>query len=150
MYTPTPAAIVAAFQTRYRDAMLRAWMRRTKRDNSYRAEDVPAYITVPTNEQRSAQELVEFVTKPLAHGKSYVAYMAPGRMRITTWMGEMLAYVTHIKSRPNRCGYTTSERGSFWARGIDGRLYYGTHNGPGMYCRMRLAKKQPWVVRHGE
>ncbi len=39
-----------------------------------------------------------------------------------------------------RGSWMTSERGSFWARGIDGRTYYGVHNGTGTYCRMRLSK----------
>ena len=60
--------------------------------------------------------------------------------RITTWTGETLATVISIKSRPGR--HMTETRGSFWARGIDGRLYYGTHNGEGMYCRMHLSKRQ--------
>ena len=77
--------------------------------------------------------------------KRYVAYLTlnrDGGYSITTWTGETLATVTSIKSRPNRRGFTTDTRGSFWARGIDGRLYFGTHNGAGMYCRMRLSANQ--------
>ena len=65
------------------------------------------------------------------------------RYRITTWMGDTLADVISIKSHRVHRGYLTDTRGSFWARGIDGRIYHGRHNGAGIYCRMRLAKAQP-------
>jgi hypothetical protein len=129
-----------AHSVRYRDGLLRAWMRRTKQGNSYRPEDVPAYIDRPTNEQRGVAELIEFCARPLPYGKTYAAYLtrdatANPPWRITTWMGNTLATVTTIKR-------AYSERGSFWARGVDGRLYHGRHNGSGMWCTMRLAKDQ--------
>ena len=107
------------------------------------------------NAATSAREVEKFRTHGAPFGVSYIAYLSrsdsymqshPIKIRdvwtITTWTGDKLADVIAIKNRRERRGYTTSVRGSFWARGIDGRLYYGTHNGECMYCRMRLAKDQ--------
>jgi hypothetical protein len=105
------------------------------------------------NAETSRREVSKFISRPLPVGQSYLAYLVCdaavpliaeriGRYRITTWTGETLARVTAIKSRRNRRGYMTDTIGSFWARGIDGRVYYGTHNGAGMYCRMRVSKNQ--------
>jgi hypothetical protein len=53
----------------------------------------------------------------------------------------LLAVVTRITSFNAVCfGRDAGMKGSFWAIGIDGRTYYGRHNGRGMYCSMRLAK----------
>jgi len=150
--------IVFAFQVRYRDAMLRAWARRTGKIGkrgwmSYRPEDVPAYINAPTNEERGRAEAIEFRSKPLAHGQVYRAYLHcdaprgdssyPRAYRITTWMGDTLATVTEYRISTTRApGYVSNIRGSYWARGIDGRLYYGRHCGAGISCTMRLAKRQ--------
>jgi hypothetical protein len=146
LYT-TPQGFVHG--VRYRDAMLRAWMSRTGRGNSYRTEDVPSYIDIPTNEERSQAEVYGFTMRPLPHGESYMAYLSGNAEKgkgyqgaITTFMGDVLAHVTRITSYRVTDSPTTNERGSFWAIGIDGRTYYGRHNGRGMYCRMRLAK---WV-----
>lgn len=151
MQFPTHQDIAVAEQTRARDAALRAYMGKS---NSYDPRELPAHVNPPSNELRSHAERVAFFTQPLAHGQSYTAYLAksePHAMplcnghhvthRITTWTGETLAHVTRITSRRERRGFTTDTRGSFWARGIDGRVYYGTHNGAGMYCRMRLSKR---------
>jgi hypothetical protein len=92
-----------------------------------------------TNEEKSKAEVAAFIAQPLPRGESYVAYLSNDK-RIVTWMGDTLAEVTRITSyRPVR-NPTTNERGSFWCIGVDNRTYYGTHNGTGMYCRMRLAK----------
>ncbi len=108
------------------------------------------------NAATSAREVENFRTHGAPFGVSYPAYLSrsysymqshPIKIRdvwtITTFTGDKLADVIAIKhNRRERRGYITDVRGSFWARGIDGRLYYGTHNGKGMYCRMRLAKDQ--------
>lgn len=144
---------VFAFQVRYRDAMLRAWMNRTGRKYSYRPEEVPAYINAPTNEERGRAEAIEFCRKPLAHGETYRAYLHcdaprgdssyPRAYRITTWTGDTLATVISYHVSTTRApGYVSNVRGSYWARGIDGRLYHGRHCGAGIICTMRLAKRQ--------
>lgn len=131
-----------AHHVRYQDGMLQAWLRRTGRRHSYHPSDVPPYIEQITNEQRSRAEQIDFKSRPLPYGASYFAYLSGDRRRITTFTGESLAYVTDIHSRKDYRSVLTNERGSFWARGIDGRVYYGRHNGPGVYCRLRLAKHQ--------
>jgi hypothetical protein len=107
------------------------------------------------NAATSAKEVAAFKARKVPHRK-YSAYLTrdtkpetildtrsmAGAHRITTWTGDTLALVTAIKFRRERNSFNTDTRGSFWARGIDGRLYFGTHNGVGMYCRMRLAKNQ--------
>jgi hypothetical protein len=72
----------------------------------------------------------------------YDAYLSSDGTRITTWMGDTLAQVTHITAKA-RGRFTPDKRGHYWARGINGGIYHGTHNGPGMWARMRLAKHQP-------
>jgi hypothetical protein len=153
-----------AHAVRYREGMVRAWAKRTGRMSrsgafSYKPEDLPDWLDVPTNEERSAAEVIEFRLRPLQHGQQYTAYLthakpehrerndqlglAPDMWRgvITTWTGELLAIVTKITSYNAVCfGRDAGTKGSFWAIGIDGRTYYGRHNGKGMYCRMRLAK----------
>lgn len=115
-------------------------------------------VVAPTNEERSRAERIEFRAKSLQHGQSYTAYLTrdrdasndlgsprPTGMRITTFTGDTLAHVTRYSARKVR-GVLSDVRGSFWACGIDGRTYYGRHNGPGVYCTMRLAKGQVDVV----
>lgn len=138
-----------AHAVRYRFAVLRAWALRTGRVDrygamSYRSEDLPNYIDIPTNEDISRAEVIEFKRKPLPVGESYSAYLArspDGAYLITTFTGDVLATVTSINSWRAH-GWQTDQRGTFWARGIDGRMYYGRHNGTGMYCRMRVSKNQ--------
>jgi hypothetical protein len=152
-----------AHAVRYREGMLRAWAKRTGRMSrsgafSYKPEDVPSYIDIPTNDERSAAQVIEFGLRPLQHGQRYGAYLSAlkpeheaqlykltgttkARGAITTWTGEPLAFVTRITSYNAVCfGRDAGMKGSFWAIGIDGRTYYGRHNGRGMYCSMRLAK----------
>jgi hypothetical protein len=145
----TAAEIAFAHSVRYRDGMLHAWLRRTGRETprggaSYRPEEVPVYIDVPTNAERSRAEVIEFRARPLQLGERYVAYLTgdpQAGYRISTWMGETLAIVTHITHWKRGTGFRAC-RGSFWARGIDGRLYHGRHNGGGLYCSLYLAKRQ--------
>ncbi|MDE2097483.1 MAG: hypothetical protein KGL39_09580 [Patescibacteria group bacterium] len=142
MLQVTPAELAHAHHVRYQDGMLRAWMNRTGRRNSYHPSEVPAHIEQVTNDDRSRAERIEFISRPLPHGATYTAYLSADKARITTFTGETLAYVTGIHSRKDYRAWLTNERGSFWAEGIDGRVYYGRHNGAGVYCRMRLAKHQ--------
>jgi len=147
----------------YRDKMIEAWCRRTGRMSKrgsygYKPEECPHDI--PTNDERGLAEAIRFRLQPLKHGQNYLAYLAApkpehaaavykltgvaaSRGAITTWNGELLAVVTRITSYNAVCfGRDAGVKGSFWAIGIDGRTYYGRHNGRCMYCRMRLAKWQ--------
>jgi len=104
---------------------------------SYFPEQV-AHLNPPTNEERSRAEVIEFSAK--APAGPYVAYLSADRQRITTWTGETLATVTDITQTSTRNSWMSDERGAFTARAINGRRYRGTHNGPQVYCRMRLLK----------
>lgn len=107
-------------------------------------EHAPNYNVDAFNRAQSAREVELFKSKPIA--ASYPAYLTrddSGTYRITTWIGDTLAVVTSIVSRKDRRSWTTDTRGSFWAKGIDGRIYHGRHNGVGMWCRIRPAKRQP-------
>lgn len=152
---PTAQDIAFAADVRRRDAALHAWMGKR---NSYHPDEVPETLKpLPTDEERSRAEVIEFLAQPLEYGKSYGAYLKDcGKVqhpaciekrqvwKITTFTGDTLAFVTRIKSSRQLFKRNTfsDQRGSFWARGIDGRLYYGRHNGAGMYCTLRLAKVQ--------
>ena len=150
---------------RFADAQIRQWCIQTGRQDkrtgaiSYKAEDIPAEIDAPSNDDRSRAEVILFRMQPLAHGASYGAYLSHMKPEheaqayqllgtpkvphgiIATFTGEPLAFVTRITSYNAVCfGRDAGMKGSFWAIGIDGRQYYGRHNGRGMFCRMRLAK----------
>ena len=136
-------------EVRYRLAVLAAWMKRTGRKGGYSINEVPDYITIPSNKDISTAEVFEFERGKQIAGVSYVGYMTKAVSQangaawfVTTWMGDVLATVIKINSRRVRIGYLTDVRGTFWARGIDGKMYYGWHNGAGMYCKMRLSKDQ--------
>jgi hypothetical protein len=132
----TPEMIAFAQAIRARDRAIRKWLGRRM---SYRLDQLPASLSpAPTNGERSRAELIEFVHQQLPPGVSYVAYLSTDRKQVATWVGDALATITSISSRRQRRSALTDERGSFRARGIDGRDYYGLHNGPGMYCRLRL------------
>lgn len=144
-----------AHAVKYRQQMLRHWMGKS---NSYNPADLPDHFDLPTNDDVSIAETIEFRLRPLPLGVSYTAYLTKdnvpegvgtfrfaGRItpyRITTWTGQTLAHVISYTAHRNHRGYLTDTRGWFRARGIDGRMYYGQHNGVGMYCRMRLSKNQ--------
>lgn len=142
-----------AHAVRYRDAMLHAWLKTTGRvdkkgASSYDPADLPAYLTggyLPTNEDRSRAEVILFKANPLPHGQTYFAYLAGNETDgwyVSTFTGEMLARITKLTRRVVSNSWMTNCRGSFWAVGVDGRLYRGHHNGLGMYLHMRLAKQR--------
>lgn len=140
-FKPTPNDIARAASIRAREAAFNKWLASR---NSWHPEDVPAYLMPElTNEERGFAERVTFCTEPLAYGQTYGAYLSDDRKHITTWVGETLATVTAERHRRVYNTYTTNERGSFHAVGIDGRHYHGRHNGTGCHCTMRLDKHQP-------
>lgn len=67
-----------------------------------------------------------------------VGYLSSDGLRITTWTGDTLAVVTST-GKPYRAnlGSTCTP---FRAKGIDGRMYYGRHNGTGMHLKLRVTK----------
>lgn len=147
-FRPSAEDISVATDTEARVKALRVWVGKT---NSYHPSELPDHIRPPSNALLSHMERVQFITQPLAYGASYTAYLSSDGARLTTWTGDTLAEVIFIKSRkPARRGYMSDVAGSLRAVGIDGRAYYARHNGPGMYCRMRLCKVQLPNVPHVE
>ena len=136
--------MVFAHKVKYRCALRDAWINRTGRKGSYHPDDVPAYIPTVQNADISTVKVYDFKRGKHLDGRSYVAYLdrRDGAWLVTTWTGDPLATVTEINSHRVHTGYLTNTRGTFWARGIDGKMYYGWHNGAGMYCKMRLSKSQ--------
>lgn len=133
------ADLAYAAEVRRRDVAFDTWL---KSRTSYRKSEIPAYIDAPTNEERSRAEVIEFLANPPQPGEpSYTAYISErnGKTYVTTFMGDVLAHVTSITRSRGVFGSRTSG-GTFRATGYDGRRYYGTHNGVGMYCRLRARK----------
>lgn len=65
-----------------------------------------------------------------------------GGSTLTDWPGGTLARVTYLtRGRHNIGGYLYR----FTAIDVHGQHWYGTSPGPGMYARMRKAKRQPHV-----
>lgn len=67
----------------------------------------------------------------------------PNAPRLTTWMGDTLAYVTWwgAEYTSPAFGPFPSRRTNFRARGIDGREWYGTYyKSSGDYVRMRAKR----------
>jgi hypothetical protein len=132
----TPEMLAFARSIRVRNDAIRQWLgRRT----SYRLEELPPRLSpTPTNEEQSRAEVIEFLNRQRQPGVSYIAYLSSDRKNLTTWTGDILATINWIRWRRVRDSAFTDERGRFHARGIDGRDYYGSHNGPAVYCRLRL------------
>ena len=65
--------------------------------------------------------------------------------QITTWTGGALSRAVAHKVSHTGFPDATGRRPERWhlrVRGVDGRLWLGTSPGPGMYARLRLAKRQ--------
>jgi hypothetical protein len=139
----TEQELAFAADVRRRDAIIakecKARGFTSKRGWTSYPSDTVFSVAKPTNDERSRAEIIKFRANPPTG--SYCAYLSVDKRTITTFMGGKLADVLTIKNNPVRNSPYTNERGSFWARCIDGRLYYGRHNGAGMYCLMRPSKK---------
>jgi hypothetical protein len=118
---------------RARDAALRVWMESHKR-NSYHPDELPPEINPPTNEERSRCECLEFESAA-ADPRPYFAYLSSDGKRVTTFTGDTLATLVHVGKTWR--GPSGNKWTAFRAAGIDGRIWHGRHNGPGMYLRMR-------------
>lgn len=155
-----PCAVCVEFcaDVRARDFALRAWLGNR---NSYKAEELPASVKPPTNEERSRAEVFEFMHRRGANAPSedtkgpYLAYLRGVRFlsgetepHITTFTGDVLARVTwEGESFRGNMGNTWTP---FRALGIDGREWYGRHNGAGMYLRMRPRKPRKSAAQRSQ
>jgi hypothetical protein len=105
-----------------------------------------AVDAIPTNEEFDQIELADWQAERHnpTPGKR-VGYLSADRKTIATWRGTPIARIVSLTSRKCR-DWTT--RGSFRAVGTNGIVYVGTHNGTGMWARLRPAKKngQPIIL----
>lgn len=89
------------------------------------------------NRETSAREVRDF--KARTEPVPYTAYLSSDGKRITTWMGETLATIASV-GKPAQAFGNRDKLTPFRAIGIDGRVYYGRHNGPSMSLVMRPLK----------
>jgi len=109
-----------------------------ERLDRHRGEGGPS----PTNEERSAIEVYEFVHDPPV---KYFLYIDEPSRSATTWMGDVLGRVSFGQSYRSAFGDT---RVPIWVDAINGLLYHGTYfKSAGDYARIKLAKQQPKVRR---
>jgi hypothetical protein len=84
------------------------------------------------NRRTSARQL-----RRLKTAREDVLYLSSDGRLITTWIGEVAGYVTHLRKRPSPIG------GGFYNlrfRSVHGHSWSGTSPGPGMYARVRRMK----------
>ena len=148
MVTATQAADIRA-----RDEALQAWLKVEKR-NSYKKEELPAELNPPSNEERSACEVFEFLRDKPTKYFSYIRepdagtyarnsferakrlYARTGSMQ--TWTGDNLGTVQFgLAFRDNFNGI----RVPITVRAINGCTYHGIYFfSVGDYCRVKKAK----------
>ena len=133
---------------RARDKALSDWLK-ANNTNSYRREELPAHLSPPTNEERSACEVFEFMRdKP----DRYFLYIKEaedmttkpgwrnfGWGQATTWTGENLGRVSFGRAWRDNFGGTRIPVTVF---AINGETYHGTYFiSAGQYARVKKAKK---------
>lgn len=103
---------------------------------SYKPDDLEHYA--PTNDERSAIEVYEFVRdKP----ERYFAYVELNARTVTTWTGQKLGTITRI-GREYRDAFG-GQRIPITVQGINGVRYHGIYFvSSGDYCRLRAYKSQ--------
>jgi len=128
---------IQASDIRRRDAMLQEWIgKRT----SYDPKDIPAHIVPPTNAERSACEVFEFMRdKP----DSYFLYVTrdkeKGVWNVGTWMGDSLG--ANVRVGHEYQSNMGDKRRSLYFVAITGESYAGTFFcGTGDYARVRKVK----------
>jgi hypothetical protein len=122
---------------RARDKQLREWLGKR---NSYHPDELPAHIKPPTNAERSAAEVWEFIHDIPDKYFLYVRVTAGNGMRgiVTTWMGDKLGDCQLGTAYRDNFG---GKRQSIRVQGINGHEYVGTYfKSSGDYARIRLAR----------
>ena len=96
----------------------------------------------PTNEERSAVEVYEFMRdKPV----KYFAYVntnerQPGLGQVTTWTGDLLGACSFGREYRDKFG---GKRVPITVHGINGLTYHGTYfKSAGDYCRLKASVKR--------
>ncbi len=111
--------------------------RRFQRGGGYTPAEVAAIKKLaggaaPSNEQRSALEVHDFVTNPPEH---LFAYYDDGMKHVKTWMGDILGTIVSRGQERRPFGGRVV---SVHVLGINGVRYVGTCNlSSGTYCRLR-------------
>lgn len=91
----------------------------------------------PTNEERSAVEVYEFVTNP---PDKYFLYINCTKRIATTWTGDKLGDVSFGSEYRDNFG---GKRVPITVYAINGKRYHGTYyKSSGDYARIKLAKGQ--------
>lgn len=90
------------------------------------------------NAETSKREVAAFCSQA---PDRWMVYLSSDGKRLTTWVGDTLAFITST-GRVQR-GFYHSTFTHFRAIGINGAWYYGRHNGPNMYARMRPSSNAP-------
>lgn len=89
----------------------------------------------PTNEQRSAIEVYEWVNDP---PDRYFAYVNEKTRKLTTWTGDVLGHVHFGRTYQSNMG---DKRCHIWVTAINGREYTGTYYASaGDYACIRALK----------
>jgi hypothetical protein len=94
-------------------------------------------IDLPTNDERSAAELYEFVTNP---PDKYFLYIDEAKRIATTWTGEKLGTVGFGREYRDNFG---GKRVPISVYAVNGRTYHGTYfKSSGDYARVKMAKQK--------
>jgi len=136
-----------------REQALTKWLHENKR-NYYQPAELPPWINPPTNDERSAVEVFDFITNPPEKYFLYIdlnggsfqkcKYPAPQHNGpngfATTWTGERLGSVSFGHAYYSNFG---DVRVPVTVKAINGRRYVGTYfYSAGDYAHIRLAKHQ--------
>lgn len=100
---------------------------------SYRPEEVPMWIHVPTNDERAQVELFDFINLKPAQ---VFCYPSKDCGAVTCWTGFELGKIVH-KGRAYRSGFG-DKRQSIRVAGVNGVTYSGTIYGT--YVRLKAVK----------
>lgn len=104
---------------------------------SYKSDQV-AHLNPPSNEERSAVEVFDFVTNP---PDRYFLYINHDKRLATTWTGDKLGDVAFGDEYHCPAFGWRSTRVPVTIKAINGRTYYGTwFKSSGDYARIRAAK----------
>lgn len=105
------------------------------------SENTSGYGTLPDGKRHClaccyAADLARMAKGPIT---AYLSTAPDGSHVVSTWSGQILAYVSDL--RTVSCGgFLSGHRRTVWrATGVDGLTYHGTGPGPGMYTTVRLS-----------
>jgi hypothetical protein len=105
---------------------------------SYRPEEVPADLQIPTNEERSKIEVADFNRE---QPDKYFLYIDAKKRIATTFTGELLGVVTFGREYECPGFYRPSTRVPVRIQAINGCEYFGTYfKSSGDFARIKKCK----------